>query len=83
MTALGGPDRSRTSPWLVMLFGLVLVGLALTSVVLVLIQIFLVHALCTLCLCSAAISFINAWLGRNEVVTALRCLRQTSARKTT
>jgi uncharacterized membrane protein len=80
VTAAGGTDRSRTSPWLVMLFGLVLVGLALTSVALVLIQVFLVHALCTLCLCSAAVSFINVWLGRDEVFASLRELQQARAR---
>jgi uncharacterized membrane protein len=76
VTALGGMDRWRTTPWLVVLFGLVLVGLALTSLALVLSQIFLVHALCTLCLCSAAISFVNAWLGRDEVFATLRALRR-------
>jgi uncharacterized membrane protein len=76
LTAAGGTDRSRTHPWLVILFGLVLVGLALTSVVLLLIQILLIHALCALCLCSAAISFVNAWLGRAEVVASLGHMRR-------
>ncbi|MBV9328601.1 MAG: vitamin K epoxide reductase [Chloroflexi bacterium] len=71
LAVLGGEDRYRTQTWLVLLYGLVLAGLALTSLVLVLTQIFLVHALCTLCLCSAAISFINAWLGRDEVFAAI------------
>ncbi|MDQ6671920.1 MAG: vitamin K epoxide reductase [Chloroflexota bacterium] len=79
VTALGGRDRFRTTPWLVLLFGLVLAGLALTSLALVLIQIFLVHALCSLCLCSAAISFVNAWLGRAEVFACLRHLQQPHA----
>ena len=72
VTALGGRNRWRTSPWLVVVFGLVLAGLALTSFVLVLTQVFLVRALCTLCLCSAAISFVNAWLGHEEVAATLR-----------
>ena len=75
VTLLGGSQRWRTTPWLVVLFGLVLIGLALTSLVLVLTQIFLVHALCTLCLCSAAISFVNAWLGHDEVFAAIHELR--------
>jgi uncharacterized membrane protein len=79
-TAVGGGDRSRTTPWLVLLFGVVLLGLALTSLTLVLNQILLVHALCTLCLCSAAISFVTAWLGRDEVVASLRHVRRTRAR---
>ena len=75
VTLLGGAWRWRTAPWLVIVFGLVLSGLALTSLALVLTQIFLVHALCTLCLCSAAISFITAWLGHDEVFAALGVLK--------
>ena len=71
---IGGTDRSRTTPWLVLVYGAVLASLAATSVVLVLTQIVLVHAFCTLCLCSAAISWINAWLGREEVFAALHSL---------
>ena len=71
LTALGGPERWRTHPRLVLLFGLVLAGLALTSLALVLLQAVLVHAACSLCLLSAAISFINAWLGRPEVLATL------------
>ena len=77
-TLLGGSHRWRTAPWLVIIFGLVLVGLALTSLVLVLTQIFVVHAFCTLCLCSAAISFVNAWLGHDEVFAAVDVLKHGS-----
>jgi uncharacterized membrane protein len=76
VTALGDAHRWRTAPWLVVVFGLVLAGLALTTLGLVLTQIFLVHALCTLCLCSAAISFVNAWLGRDEVFATIHALRR-------
>ncbi len=68
---LGGSDRYRTTPWTVVVYGAVLAALAATSVALVLIQILLVHAFCTLCLCSAAISWINAWLGHEEVFAAV------------
>jgi uncharacterized membrane protein len=68
LTALGGEHRYRANPRLVLLFGVVLAGLALTSLVLILIQVLLVHALCSLCLLSATISFINAWLGYPEVL---------------
>ena len=71
-TMAGGVQRSRSSPWLVLVFGLVLVGLALTSLALVLIQVFLVHALCSLCLTSAAISFVTVSLGRDELVDTMR-----------
>ena len=76
VTALGGSDRWWSTPWLVVIFGLVLAGLALTSLALVLTQVFLVHALCTLCLGSAAISFVNAWLGRDEVAATLGALKR-------
>lgn len=79
LTVLGGSQRWRTTPWLVVLFGLVLAGLALTSLVLILTQIFFVHALCSLCLCSAAISFLNAWLGRDEVFAAIETLKLSHA----
>ena len=82
VTALGDADRWRTSPWLVVVYGLVLAGLALTSLGLVLTQVLLVHALCTLCLCSAAISFVTAWLGRDEVFAALNWLRWSKRRST-
>lgn len=79
MTLLGGTQRWRTAPWLVIAFGLVLAGLALTSLGLVLTQIFLVHALCTLCICSAAISFITAWLGHTELFAAIETLKRQRA----
>jgi uncharacterized membrane protein len=41
----------------------VLAGLAVVGLALVLVQVLLVHAMCTLCLCSAAISWINAAVG--------------------
>jgi uncharacterized membrane protein len=71
VTLLGNAQRYRTAPRLVVLYGIVLAGLALTSLGLVLTQVALVHALCTLCLCSAAISFVNAWLGHAEVFAAV------------
>jgi uncharacterized membrane protein len=72
LTVLGGSQRWRERPWLVLLFGVALVGLAGTSLVLVLAQVVLVHALCSLCLSSAMISFVNLYLGRSEVYATLR-----------
>jgi uncharacterized membrane protein len=68
--ALGGRSRWSARPWLVIIFGLVVAGLAVVALALVLSQVFLVRAFCTLCLCSAAISFINAWLAKDEVRAA-------------
>ena len=76
----GGVARWRTAPRLVLLFGVVLAGLALTSLALVLSQVLLVHALCSLCLGSAAISWLNAWLGRGEVLASLAHVQRPAAR---
>ncbi len=79
VTAIGDEHRWRTRPWTVVLFGVVLLGLALTSLGLILTQVFVVHALCSLCLVSAGISLVNAWLGRHEVAATLGLLRRASA----
>lgn len=71
LAVLGGTDRWQTRPRLVLLYGLVIAGLAASSFVLVLIQVLLLHALCSLCLLSAAVSCINAWLGHSEVLATL------------
>jgi uncharacterized membrane protein len=76
LTLLGGPERWRRQPWLVVVFGVVVAALTLTSLVLVATQVMLVRALCTLCLCSAAVSLVNAWLARDEVAAALDALRR-------
>lgn len=67
LASVGGEDRWRTLPGLVLVYGAVLAAFALVSLGLLLTQLLLVHAFCSLCLCSAGISWINAWLGREEV----------------
>ena len=78
--ALGGSDRWRTQPRLMLVYGVVVVGMALTSLLLVLVQVALVRALCTLCLCSAAVSLINAALAREELAAAIAA-RKSAARR--
>ena len=78
LAAVGGEDRWHATPSVVIVYGIVLACLAVTSVALVLSQLFVVHALCTLCLCSAAISWINAWLGRDEVLASVSQIRMHS-----
>ena len=68
---VGGPDRWRRSPRLVLTYGAVVAVLAITAALLVLVQAALLHAGCALCLASAAISFINAGLARDEVTASL------------
>jgi uncharacterized membrane protein len=80
LTAVGGPDRWCARPWLVITFGAIVAGLTLAGVVLLYMQVFVVHALCSLCLTSAAVSFINAALARDEVAASLRVV-STDARR--
>ncbi len=74
VTCLGSAERYRAAPWAVLLFGAVVVALALTSLVLILIQALVVQRFCSLCLVSASISFLNAWLARDEVSATLRAV---------
>jgi uncharacterized membrane protein len=79
--AIGGPNRWRTDPNLVLGFGVVVAGLAVTAIVLVLTQVLLVHGFCTLCLVSAAISLVNAILARDEVLASVHVRTTDSRRK--
>lgn len=75
-----GRDRWRFHPRLVLAYGVVLAGLALTSLGLVVMQVVVLRSACSLCLTSAAISFVNARLGRREVFAAVRGLSRTPDR---
>lgn len=72
LAVIGGTERHREHPKVVLLLGLVAAGMALTGLALVLTQIFFVHAGCTLCIGSAVISWINAALTREEALAAWR-----------
>ncbi len=78
--AIGGEDRWRRLPGIVLLFGLVVLGLVVVAVLLVLAQALLFHTGCTLCLVSAAISFTTGWFAHNEVLASLRQVRAARAR---
>jgi uncharacterized membrane protein len=71
---IGGRERWRYWPGLVLLFGLVIFGLALVSVLLILMQTLYLHTWCTLCLCSALISLAIYALGSHEVLFTIRHL---------
>jgi uncharacterized membrane protein len=68
---LGGSDRWREWPGIVLLFGLVIFGLALVSTLLIMMQTFYLHAWCTLCLCSALLSLVIYALGSHEVFATI------------
>ncbi len=72
--SLGGTDRWRTTPTLVLLFGAVVAAMALGSIGLVVLQAFVYRTGCTLCLCSAAISIGIVPIAWREVRASLSAL---------
>ena len=75
LVAIGGANRWRIHPRLVLAYGIVVAGMALVSLGLVLAQAFVFHAGCALCLTSALISFVNFGLARGEGSASLGVIR--------
>src|SRR5204862_4663842 len=65
---MGGKDRWRTMPWMVAMFGFLVVPLGVTSIVLVILQPVAVGAWCTLCLVTAIAMLAMVPLAVDEVV---------------
>lgn len=76
LTVIGGEERWRRQPLLVLIYGAIVALLALTGFFLVGLQIFVVRAACTLCLLSAAISVMIAFLASEEVLAGVRLMRK-------
>lgn len=76
--SIGGPDRWRRMPWVVLLFSLAILGLGFVSTILLITQGDVVRAWCTLCLCSAAISITILARGIGEALAALQHLKRAS-----
>lgn len=74
--AIGGPDRWRRMPWMVILFGMAVGPLGLVSILLVIAQPAMLHAWCTLCLLSALLSLIMIGPAMDEVLASLQELRR-------
>lgn len=74
---MGDPRRWRTMPWMVALFGLMVVPLGIVSVVLIMLQPVAVGAWCTACLLSALFMLIMIALSLDEVIAMLQFLLQT------
>ncbi|HLV79075.1 MAG TPA: vitamin K epoxide reductase family protein, partial [Chthonomonadaceae bacterium] len=72
--SLGGPQRWRTHPWLVLTFGVLVVPLSVVSIVLMILQPVVVHAWCTLCLVAAAFMLVMVPLALDEVVAVFQFL---------
>src|ERR687891_255497 len=65
---MGGRNRWRTMPWMVLMFGVLVVPLGIVSIVLVILQPVAVGAWCTLCLITAAAMLIMISPAIDEVV---------------
>jgi vitamin K epoxide reductase family protein len=71
---MGGRNRWRTMPWMVMMFGVLVVPLGIVSIVLVILQPVAVGAWCTLCLVTAAAMLIMIAPAVDEVVAMCQFL---------
>lgn len=65
---MGGTKRWRTMPWMVLMFGVLVVPLGITSIVLVILQPLSVGTWCFLCLLTALFMLIMVPLALDEVV---------------
>ena len=77
---IGGPDRWRRHPWVVVLFGLAVGPLGVASVVLVVLQPVMFDSFCTLCLASALISVVMIGPAMDEVLASLQALARVRRR---
>ena len=74
--AIGGTDRWKTKPWIVILFGIAIGPLGLVSVLLVIFQPVLVGAWCTLCIVTAVISIVMISPAMDELLASLQYLQR-------
>ena len=72
--AIGDRRRWRTMPWMVVLFGLLVVPLGLVSVGFIMIQPPLIGALCTLCIVQAALTVLLIPYSVDEVLASCQYL---------
>jgi uncharacterized membrane protein len=73
---IGGTDRWRRKPWIVVLFGIAIGPLGLVSVMLVIFQPVLVGAWCTLCIVTAVISVVMISPAMDELLASLQYLQR-------
>jgi uncharacterized membrane protein len=73
---IGGTDRWRRKPWIVVLFGIAIGPLGLVSVLLVIFQPVLVGAWCTLCIVTAVISVVMISPAMDELLASLQYLQR-------
>lgn len=68
MGAMGGRARWRTMPWMVMLFGIVVVPLGIVSITFIIIQPIVIGTYCTICLMAALAMLIMIPYSLDELV---------------
>jgi hypothetical protein len=71
----GGINRWRTMPWVVIIFGILIIPLGVVSITLIILQPIAVGHWCTLCLTSAVISMIMIPFTIDEVVATLQLMK--------
>ncbi len=74
--AIGGTNRWKTMPWIVIVFGIAVGPLGLVSVTLVMLQPLVVGAWCTLCLVTAVISVVMIGPAADEILASLQHIRR-------
>ncbi len=77
---IGGRDRWRTMPWIVIAFGIAIGPLGAISILLVILQPVAFDAFCTLCLASAVISVAMIGPAMDEVLASAQFLARARAR---
>lgn len=73
---IGGTQRWRTMPWIVVVFGLFIGPFGIVSIGLVMSQPLVLDAWCTLCLASAVISLAMIGPAVDEMLASLQFLRR-------
>ena len=71
---IGDRRRWRTMPWMVLLFGLMIVPLGVVSIAFIIIQPILLGTWCTLCLVAAAAMLLQIPYSLDEIVACLQFL---------
>ncbi len=73
---MGSPSRWRTMPWMVLMFGILVVPLGMTSIILVILQPVMVGTWCTLCLVTAFLMLVMIPLALDEIWAMVQFMLQ-------
>ncbi|KTD57039.1 Vitamin K epoxide reductase family protein [Legionella santicrucis] len=71
---IGGTNRWRTMPWVVLLFGLMVIPLGAVSITFIIIQPIFLNTYCTLCLIAAVVMLIQMAYSADEIIATLMFL---------